>query len=527
MRNSIPAKKYYFIWGWRLRIFSQIFPIRDKGNIFCGLFSYLSLWRKKSALHGYERWQNRSMEYGSDNPKPSWGWARIKFKQSRFTGQMTSKSTARIGKQSLLATPWQDRLLPDPRRTCAAEPMCQHCHTITYSLLLEPGLPLMHPWACNPALVWAESVLAPFLCVCVQVNASGWGMMLMEPRLMSVSLWGPSCLILFLLQIIQTYTLTNILSSYFRSTVELWPPTFLDMLTSMCPGKAEGSEGHHVLGTTPLHRQRFIGAEVDSGLHSIGDPNSSINTIFQCKLAETFLGDFPEKIQTTQKSLQNIGCHSFSGTSSVLLYKNEIDHNQEKQFLSAVLVAKKLLLQMQMSLVIPKKIDWTSAKCSRGAGRILLNAIQQKKILSTKQNFLTSKCRTYHFVQISGLACSSWQRDPRKVSGSAAHSATALKLMEWGGGEVLAWESSTSSSQVAKFGWLGWDTSGCFPADTSLGGLLVYWEGARTSKPPLLRQKDPEPRLVGMDKRHHNAFYQGMQESGFLLLWMTFASLSI
>lgn len=78
-----------------------------------------------------------------------------------------------------------------------------------------------------------------------------------------------------------------------------------------------------------------------------------------------------------------------------------------------------------------------------------------------------------------------------------------------------------------KFGWLGCDTSGCFLTDILLGGLLVYWEGAGTLKPPLLQQKDPQPCLVDMDKQHHNVFYQGMQESGFLLLWMTFASLPI
>ena len=72
-----------------------------------------------------------------------------------------------------------------------------------------------------------------------------------------------------------------------------------------------------------------------------------------------------------------------------VLYRfiKKLDHNQEKWILSAFLVAKKLLLQMQMSLVIPKKIDWTSAKCSSGPRGILLNAIQQNKYCQPRKIF--------------------------------------------------------------------------------------------------------------------------------------------
>lgn len=194
--------------------------------------------------------------------------------------------------------------------------MCQRCHTITHSLLLEPGLPLMPPWACNPALVWAEPVLAPFVCVCVQFNVSGWGMVLMEPGLMFVSLWGPYTLFC------SPYTSTIILSSYFRSTAELWPPAFLDMLTSTCPGKAEGSEGYHVLGTTPLHGQRFTGGEVDSGLQEHWGPQQLYKHNFSMQTCWDFFRRLSRENQNNPKEPPKHGGHPSSKTSSALLNKN-------------------------------------------------------------------------------------------------------------------------------------------------------------------------------------------------------------
>lgn len=144
-----------------------------------------------------------------------------------------------------------------------------------------------------------------FVCVCVQFSFSGWGTVLMEPGLMSVSLWGPYTLFC------SPYTSTIILSSYFRSTAELWPPAFLDMLTSTCPGKAEGSEGYHVLGATPLHGQRLTGAEVDSGLHEHWRPQQLYKHNFSMQTCWDFFRRLSRENQNNPKEPPKHGGSSF------------------------------------------------------------------------------------------------------------------------------------------------------------------------------------------------------------------------
>lgn len=101
---------------------------------------------------------------------------------------------------------------------------------------------------------------------------------------------------------------------------------------------------------------------------------------------QTFQETFQRKSKQTKKASETLGVILPQELVLYCLIKT-LDHNQEKWFLSVFLVAKKLLLQMQMSLVIPKKIDWTSAKWSRGAGGILLNAIQQNKYCQPSKIF--------------------------------------------------------------------------------------------------------------------------------------------
>lgn len=113
-------------------------------------------------------------------------------------------------------------LLPDPRRSCAAQLMHQHHHTASYSLLLEPGLVWTYPWHSNPAPVWAGPFPTLWLCsgqCCWLGNgADGATSDICDPV-------RSLCLILFLLQVIQIYIPTEIPSSPSRNTAELWSQT--------------------------------------------------------------------------------------------------------------------------------------------------------------------------------------------------------------------------------------------------------------------------------------------------------------
>lgn len=150
-------------------------------------------------------------------------------------------------------------------------------------------------------------------------------------------------------------------------------------LTAIYPEKAEGSEGQHMSGTTPSYRWRFTGYQVDPGLCEPWRPYQLYkHFFFQCKYMQTFFRRPFRENQIKTKPLWNSGIHPSPGTSSILLNR-KLDHNQEKWLQSVFLVAKNLLLQMQMALPIPRKIDCTSAECCRGPRGSLLNAIQQNQ----------------------------------------------------------------------------------------------------------------------------------------------------
>lgn len=129
-----------------------------------------------------------------------------------------------------------------------------------------------------------------------------------------------------------------------------------------------------------------------------------------------------------------------------------------------------------------------------------------------------------------------------------------LFVTVWLMSSVLFWAPFNHRVKVGSVGWCG--TVGLKPAPPNvvmllcLGGWAVvhlvaslqtsYWEGLLATGVEMEHWCSPgtshgycDRRLPShawwreMDKGQHNAFYQGMQEPGFLLLWMTFASLSI